>query len=113
MPARLPSGEAGRVQRATVACWSRTRTTWRAAMVDDGDRLAESLTATLARLSFTDLDADQVTGLLIDAVVGWGEAAGWRVYRRARSVMTLPPPYADRHSWVDVACARAGARPVV
>ncbi|MBB5867685.1 hypothetical protein F4553_001064 [Allocatelliglobosispora scoriae] len=82
-------------------------------MVDDGDGLAGSLAAALAELSFADLDADQVTALLIDTVVAWGEAAGWRVYRRARSVMTLPPPYADRHSWVDVACARAGAAPVV
>jgi hypothetical protein len=80
---------------------------------DDGEQLARSLTDHLAALTFTDLDADQVTEVLVEAVIGWGTAAGWRAYRKARSVVPLPPPYADRHSWVDVGIARADAMPVV
>jgi hypothetical protein len=80
---------------------------------DDGEQLARSLADHLAALTFTDLDADQVTELLVEAVIGWASAAGWRAYKKARSVMPLPPPYADRHSWVDVGIARADALPVV
>lgn len=83
------------------------------AHIDDGARLGASLGAWLAEVSFTDRDADQVTELLVAAVLAWGTDQGWRVYRRARSVLPLPPPYADRHSWVDVACARRDAAPVV
>jgi hypothetical protein len=77
------------------------------------DKLAESLAAWLARLSFTDLDVDAVSALLIDQIVAWAEQAGWRVYRHARSVVTLPPPMDKQHSWVDVACARADGPPIV
>lgn len=80
---------------------------------DDARRLADSLAEWLHALSFTDRDADQVTELLIEAVQAWGSGAGWRAYRKARSVLPLPPPYADRHSWVDVGIARTGAGPVV
>jgi hypothetical protein len=80
---------------------------------DDGVRLAASLSGRLAELTFTDLAADQVTALLVDTVADWGAAQGWRVYRRAASVLPLPPPMSDRHSVVDVACARPAAPPVV
>ncbi len=77
-------------------------------------RLAASLQAWLGRtLSFVDRDADQATELVINGVVGWGEGQGWRVYRKARSVFPLPPPYDDRHSFVDVGIARTDAAPVV
>ncbi|MER7444605.1 hypothetical protein [Micromonospora avicenniae] len=79
----------------------------------DDDALAASLAAHLARLTFVDRSTAEVTALLVDAVAGWGEAQGFRVYRRAASVVPLPAPYQDRHSVVDVACARTGARPVV
>ncbi|WP_245601826.1 hypothetical protein [Hamadaea tsunoensis] len=75
--------------------------------------LDASLSGRLAGLTFVDLDADAVTALLTDEVAAWGEAAGWRVYRHARSVVTLPPPMEQRHSWLDVACARADGSPVV
>ncbi|WP_246158992.1 hypothetical protein [Catellatospora sichuanensis] len=81
--------------------------------VDDSDRVAGSLQAWLATVTFTDRDADQVTELLTEAVLAWGSAQGWRVYRRARSVVKLPPPYEDRHSWVDVGVARSGEAPIV
>lgn len=74
-----------------------------------GDSLADWLTAA----TFADQDADQVTELLAEAVTQWGRAQGWRVYRKARSVMRLPPPYDDRHSWVDVACAQPDGPPIV
>ncbi|WP_117212818.1 hypothetical protein [Allorhizocola rhizosphaerae] len=77
-------------------------------------RLAASLQAWLGlRLSFVDRDADQITELVTGAVVDWGRDSGWRVYRKARSVFPLPPPYQDRHSFVDVGIARAGAAPIV
>lgn len=77
------------------------------------EELTESLSGRLAGLAFGDLDADAVTALLADEIAAWGEAAGWRVYRHARSVATLPPPMDKQHSWVDVACARADGPPVV
>ncbi|GAA1416334.1 hypothetical protein ACFQZ4_48580 [Catellatospora coxensis] len=80
---------------------------------DDADAVASSLQAWLAAVSFTDCDADQVTELLTEAVLAWGTAQEWRVYRRARSVVKLPPPYEDRHSWVDVGVARSGLPPIV
>lgn len=77
-------------------------------------QLGASLQAWLTRsLSFVDRDADQVTELVIEAVTQWGRDSGWRVYKKARSVLPLPPPYADRHSFVDVGMARAGAAPIV
>jgi hypothetical protein len=80
---------------------------------DDADRVAASLGEWLDAASFADRDADQVTDLLVDAVVEWGRSRHWRVYRRARSVMPLPAPYADRFSVVDVGIARAGDAPIV
>ncbi|WP_308167680.1 hypothetical protein [Catellatospora tritici] len=82
-------------------------------MDDDGRRVARSLTAWLGDLNFTGKDADQVTQVLVEAVLAWGTAQGWRVYRKARSVVPLPPPYADRHSWVDVGIGRPDGPPVV
>ena len=72
-----------------------------------------SLAAWLARLTFTDRTTDEVTALVIDAVVGWAGDQGWRVYRRAPSVMRLPEPYSGQHSVLDVACARPAGPPVV
>ncbi|WP_106124615.1 hypothetical protein [Pseudosporangium ferrugineum] len=73
------------------------------------DDLADRLTA----LTFGGLTRDQVTALLIDTVAAWGEEHGWRVYRRAPSVVTLPPPLDRQHSVLDVAIARPGAAPLV
>nr|MDT0659371.1 hypothetical protein [Micromonospora sp. DSM 115978] len=83
--------------------------------VDAGEaaRVAASLAGRLDRLTFTDLTADEVTARIIDAAVEWAADQGWRVYRRATSVMPLPPPMSARHSIVDVACARRGGSPVV
>ncbi|MDQ7909479.1 hypothetical protein RB614_33645 [Phytohabitans sp. ZYX-F-186] len=80
--------------------------------VPDGERVAASLAEWVAGLTFADLDADEVTALLVDAVVAWAEGQGWRAYRRAPSVMPLPPPYAHRHSWIDVGCARPEGPPI-
>ncbi|MFI2649612.1 MULTISPECIES: hypothetical protein [Micromonospora] len=77
------------------------------------DALAASLAAHLDALTFADRSTDEVTALLVDAVAAWGEAHGFRVYRRAASVVPLPAPYQNRHSVVDVAFARPAARPVV
>ncbi|HEY0001616.1 MAG TPA: hypothetical protein VGB74_14255 [Actinoplanes sp.] len=78
---------------------------------DDGTRTATSLAAWLAALQFADLIADRAQARVIDAVVAWGEAQGWRVYRRAPSVFPLPPPL-HGNSVLDVACARPGAQPI-
>ncbi|MEV4822263.1 hypothetical protein [Micromonospora sp. NPDC049274] len=78
-----------------------------------GERLAADLGRWLAELTFVDLDADDVTARVIDAVARWGQARGWRVYRRAPSVVPLPPPMQQRHSVLDVACARPDGPPVV
>lgn len=80
---------------------------------DDGPAVAADLADRLGRLTFADLTADDATGVIIDAVAAWGGDRGWRVYRRAPSVVTLPPPMERRHSVVDVACARPDGRPVV
>ncbi|MFC0003772.1 hypothetical protein [Micromonospora siamensis] len=80
---------------------------------DKGERLAESLANRLDRLVFTDLTTDQVTARLIDAVAGWAGERGWRVYRRAPSVLPLPPPMSAQFSVLDVACARPDGPPVV
>ncbi|MET7968394.1 hypothetical protein [Micromonospora sp. NPDC005305] len=77
------------------------------------DALAASLAANLDALTFADRSTDEVTALLVDAVAAWGTAQGFRVYRRATSVVPLPAPYQNRHSVVDVAFARPAAHPVV
>ncbi|MEU7619676.1 hypothetical protein AB0B27_26780 [Micromonospora rifamycinica] len=79
----------------------------------DGARLAAALTGRLARLEFVDLGTDEVTARIIDAVLAWADGQGWRSYRRAASVLPLPPPMTDRHSVLDVACARRDGPPVV
>jgi hypothetical protein len=80
--------------------------------VDDGTSTAQSLAGWLASLHFTDLPEDRAATRIIDSVAGWGEAHGWRIYRRAPSVFPLPPPLKG-HSVLDVACARPGAQPIV
>ena len=80
---------------------------------EEGARIGAELTDWLARLAFQDQTADEVTELLIDSVAAWATAQGWRVYRRAASVMRLPPPYAHRTSVVDLGCARPAGAPVV
>ncbi|WP_433307140.1 hypothetical protein ACQP2F_22705 [Actinoplanes sp. CA-030573] len=79
--------------------------------MDDGTRTAASLAAHLAALQFADLAEDKATARIVDAVVEWGESQGWRVYRRAPSVLELPPPLKG-HSVLDVACARPGGQPI-
>ncbi|MEV4543270.1 hypothetical protein [Micromonospora echinaurantiaca] len=79
----------------------------------DGERLAASLGDRLDAVTFTDLTTDQVTARLIEAVVGWATEQGWRVYRRAPSVLPLPPPMSAQRSVLDVACARPDGPPVV
>jgi hypothetical protein len=74
---------------------------------------AAALNDWLDRLTFTDLSGDEVTARLIDEVAAWGDAQGWRVYRRAPSVVPLPPPLERQHSVLDVACARPDGPPVV
>jgi hypothetical protein len=78
----------------------------------DGDEVGTALAERLASVTFTDLTADAVTALLIDAVAGWAAGQGWRVYRRAASVLRLPPPLDHQHSVIDVAVARPGALPL-
>jgi hypothetical protein len=74
---------------------------------------ADQLAEWLDRLTFSDLSTDEVTARLIDAIAEWGAAQGWRVYRRAPSVVTLPPPMERQHSVLDVACARPDGPPIV
>jgi hypothetical protein len=78
----------------------------------DGERVAAALAEWLAGVTFADLSADEVTALLVDSVVAWAEGQGWRAYRRAPSVLPLPPPFAHRHSWLDVGCARPEGAPI-
>lgn len=78
-----------------------------------GDEVRESLSARLGGVGVHNLDADGVTAALIAEIVAWAEELGWRVYRHARSVVTLPPPMDKQHSWLDVACARPDGPPVV
>ena len=73
----------------------------------------DDLARRLADLTFTGLTQDEVTARLIDEVAAWGAARGWRVYRRAPSVVKLPPPLDKQHSVVDVALARPAAPPIV
>jgi hypothetical protein len=74
--------------------------------------LAADLTARLEGLTFSDLTTDEVTARVIDEIVAWGEGRGWRVYRRAPSVVPLPPPIQNRFSVLDVACARPDGPPL-
>jgi hypothetical protein len=67
----------------------------------------------LEHLTFADRSPDEVTGLLITAIVEWATSQGWRVYRRASSVVPLPPPYEQQFSVVDVGIARPDAPPLV
>lgn len=76
------------------------------------DDVAASLTDWLAAVTFVDRPTDEVTALLVDAVAGWGTHHGWRVYRRAPSVLSLPPPYQHRRSCVDIGCARPTGPPL-
>ncbi|GLI00836.1 hypothetical protein [Phytohabitans aurantiacus] len=78
----------------------------------DGEQVAASLADRLAAVTFVDLSADEVTALLVDSIVEWAVDQGWRAYRRAPSVMPLPPPYSHRHSWIDVGCARPDGTPI-
>jgi hypothetical protein len=78
----------------------------------DGDEVATALAAQLKAVTFADRPADAVTALLIDAVAGWAETRGWRVYRRAASVLRLPPPMQHQHSVIDVAVARPAGPPI-
>ncbi|MEH0982954.1 hypothetical protein [Micromonospora sp. CPCC 205556] len=79
----------------------------------DGEQLAASLGRALAGLTFVDLTTDAVTARIIESVLAWAGDQGWRVYRRAPSVVPLPPPLAHQHSVLDVACARPDGPPVV
>jgi hypothetical protein len=85
----------------------------RAVDPDDADRVAAALADRVAAVTFLDRTADDVTAVLIDVAAGWAEGQGWRVYRRARSVVPLPPPYEHRFSTLDLACARPAGPPVV
>jgi hypothetical protein len=78
----------------------------------DGEQVAASLADWLATVTFVDLGAGEVTALLVDSVVAWATDQGWRAYRRAPSVMALPPPFSHRHSWIDVGCARPAGAPI-
>ncbi|MFG2041991.1 hypothetical protein [Dactylosporangium sp. NPDC048998] len=80
---------------------------------DTAGQLAAVLGAHLGRLAFADRGTDDVTELLIAATVEWARGRGWRAYRRAASVVPLPPPYERQFSVVDVGIARPGAAPVV
>jgi hypothetical protein len=79
---------------------------------DDGTETSRSLEQWLGALTFADLTTDQVTARLVDEVARWGESQGWRVYRRAPSVLPLPPPLRG-NSVVDIACARPDGQPIV
>ena len=81
-------------------------------VTQDSERLAASLDDRVANLTFAGLSTDEVTARLIDEVAGWATDQGWRVYRRAPSVLPLPPPMTQRFSVLDVACARPDGPPV-
>ncbi|MEV6493976.1 hypothetical protein AB0M20_35930 [Actinoplanes sp. NPDC051633] len=74
---------------------------------------ADALTAWLDQLIFADLTTDEVTARVADTVAEWGTSQGWRVYRRAPSVLMLPPPLDRQHSVVDLAFARTDGAPLV
>ncbi|HEX5594699.1 MAG TPA: hypothetical protein VFX61_01560 [Micromonosporaceae bacterium] len=81
-------------------------------VADDGERVAASLASWLDRLTFVDLTTDEVTDRIIESTVEWASGEGWRVYRRAPSVLPLPPPLSRQHSVLDVACARPVGPPI-
>jgi hypothetical protein len=81
-------------------------------VAEDAERVTASLAAWLDRLTFQSLTTDEVTARIIESVVEWGSEAGWRVYRRAPSVLPLPPPLSRQHSVLDVACARPDGPPL-
>nr|BFE56671.1 hypothetical protein GCM10020063_011970 [Dactylosporangium thailandense] len=74
---------------------------------------AAELQEHLDGLTFADRGTDEVTELLIAATVAWAVGRGWRAYRRATSVVPLPPPYEQQFSVVDVGVARPGGPPLV
>ncbi|GAA4586969.1 hypothetical protein BJY16_008083 [Actinoplanes octamycinicus] len=79
---------------------------------DDGTSTAQSLSTWLDRLTFADLTEGEATARIIDTIAEWADWQGWRVYRRAPSVVPLPPPLRG-NSVLDVACARpGGAAPI-
>ncbi len=82
-------------------------------VADDAERVAASLADHLDRLHFVDVGTDEVTERIIASVQAWAQDQGWRVYRRAASVVPLPPPLSGQHSVLDVACARPAGAPVV
>jgi hypothetical protein len=81
-------------------------------VAEDTERVAASLSDRLDRLAFADLPTADVTERIIGAVDAWASEQGWRVYRRARSVMPLPPPMSRQPSVLDVACARPAGPPI-
>jgi len=81
--------------------------------MNNAERVAASLQTCLDAVTFTDRDTDAVTKLLIDIAATWAEDQGWRVHRRAASVVRLPPPYEHMHSYLDLACARPSGPPIV
>jgi hypothetical protein len=78
----------------------------------DADEVTAALAGWLDTVTFVDRDATAVTALLIESVAAWAAGQGWRVYRRAPSVLPLPPPYQHRRSSLDVACARPSGPPI-
>src|SRR2546421_11947776 len=82
-------------------------------VAEDADRAAVSLAGWLDRLTFADLVAGDVTERIIEAVVAWADSQGWRVYRRARSVLPLPPPMSRGQSVVGVWWPRPRCPPLV
>src|SRR4051794_19704069 len=78
---------------------------------DDGTRTAAALAAWLDPPTLPDPPPHRVTATIIDAIVDWGRAQQWRVYRRPPSVFPLPPPLKG-NSVLDVGCARPGAQAV-
>src|SRR3954466_13669242 len=78
---------------------------------DEGTRTAQSLAGWLDAVHFAELSTEQATARILDAVAAWGEAQGWRVYRRGPSGFPLPPPLKG-NSVLDVACARPGGQPI-
>jgi hypothetical protein len=80
---------------------------------EDADLVTASLADRLRQVTIMDLGADEVTARLVEAAAEWATRQGWRVYRRAASVLPLPPPYERQRSVLDVACARPVGPPVV
>jgi hypothetical protein len=80
--------------------------------IASAEQVAASLADWIGKLTFADQGTDEVTALLVDAAAAWGTGQGWRVYRRAPSVMALPAPYEHRRSCLDVACARPAGAPI-